>query len=111
MSRATRTLSVGTSVQRTFKGRAICLSGGTSPERMPVISHLSGRRLYQPIFRYGEERREIPKLREPINESSEARKREAMWDGKCYRISVTNEVVHRHYRTLFEDIAGGKQLL
>lgn len=94
MSRATRTLSVGTSVQRTFKGRAICLSGGTSPERMPVISHLSGRRLYQ-----------------PINESSEARKREAMWDGKCYRISVTNEVVHRHYRTLFEDIAGGKQLL
>jgi hypothetical protein len=52
----------------------------------------------------------IPNLRESRDRSPQAKKKEVRWDNRCYRISVMNEIVHRHYRTLFEDIASKKKL-
>eukprot|EP00826_Nyctotherus_ovalis_P035569 TRINITY_DN3064_c0_g1_i6.p1 TRINITY_DN3064_c0_g1~~TRINITY_DN3064_c0_g1_i6.p1 ORF type:complete len:265 (-),score=65.56 TRINITY_DN3064_c0_g1_i6:108-788(-) len=46
----------------------------------------------------------IPDLRKSIDSSPVAKKRELVWDDKCYYLSMKNEIVHRHYKTLFEDI-------
>jgi len=50
------------------------------------------------------EHRKIPDLRARIDKSPVAQRKEITWDNKCYRISVRNEKVHKHYRTLFEHI-------
>eukprot|EP01022_Parablepharisma_sp_SALTPOND_P029840 TRINITY_DN746_c0_g2_i1.p2 TRINITY_DN746_c0_g2~~TRINITY_DN746_c0_g2_i1.p2 ORF type:complete len:239 (+),score=2.98 TRINITY_DN746_c0_g2_i1:909-1625(+) len=51
----------------------------------------------------------IPNLRESVDRSPIAKKKEIAWDNKCYRISIQNEIVHRHYRTSFEDIVRAKK--
>lgn len=54
--------------------------------------------------------RQIPCLREGDQKSPVSKKMEKNWDNRCYRISMINSVVHKHYRTLFEHITANKKL-
>ena len=61
-------------------------------------------------IRYQVEYQTIPMLRKSIDPSPFARKMELIWDNKCYELSMKNEIVHSHYRTLFEHIVKNKKL-
>ncbi len=40
-----------------------------------------------------------------MDRSPRAKRREIMWDGGCYRISALNQIVHRHYRIMFDRLS------
>ncbi len=51
----------------------------------------------------------LPQLRRLWPLSPIVQRKEKRWDGRCYRISMYNEIVHTHYRTLFEHIVSNKR--